>query len=138
MGKLNDICDAFELALKDVSNPQLYGYSEQVEAPHGPSAEVLLMDRHRDTAAGDQRATIGVELSVALDDNGWAYAWRKLRDFLDATGTASIEAAVSASADIASEVEWVGPGTIAAPQRIKFPDGSRAVQRIDFEVAYDV
>lgn len=132
---LCDLADALQTRLETISG--LSCYSEPVERPHEPSAEVVDLGRRRDTAGGGQVATFGIEVSVSSDNRGWSEAVRKLRPYLDPTGTSSVEAAINAGHTLGGIANWAVVREVGPIDRLPWGDGLRWAGRVIVEVSYD-
>lgn len=135
MTTLNDLADGLQARLATISS--LHSYSEPVERPHEPSAEVIDLGRRRDDASGGQVATFGIEISVSADNRGWSEAVRALRPYMDPTGGASVEAAIYAEHTLGGIADWSAVSQVGGIRRVEWGDGFRWSGRVIVEVCYD-
>lgn len=132
---LNDLADGLQARLATITG--LNAFSEPVEQPHEPSAEVIDLGRRRDDAGGGQVAAFGLEISVAADNRGWSEAVRLLRPYMDATGTKSVEAAIDGGPTLGGIADWTAVREVGAIRRVEWGDGFRWAGRVIVEVCYD-
>lgn len=132
---LNQLADGLQTRLETISG--LHCYSEPVERPHEPAAEVIDLGRRRDDAGGGQVATFGIEISVSSDNRGWPEAVRLLRPYMDPTGSASVEAAIDGGSTLGGIADWAVVSQVGPIRRVEWGDGFRWAGRVIVEVCYD-
>lgn len=134
---INDVADALQDVIDGITG--LTVYSEPSEAPEttmtGASAEIALKERRKTDNCGGQLATFDIDVSVP-EARGWSESIRTVRDYLDAAGSLSIEAAIRATQGLG--ITGVASTTVSAgnERRVKFGDGTRWTGTITVQVYY--
>lgn len=134
---INDVADALQDVIDGITG--LTVYSEPSEAPQttatGASAEIALKDRRKTDNCGGQVAIFEIDVS-APEARGWSEAVRTVRDYLDAAGPLSIEAAIRATQNLG--ISGVASTTVSAgnERRVKFGDGNRWTGTVTVQVYY--
>ena len=107
MASQNDIADGIEERLATISAHRPYSEPQEASEPQteeGVASEVLFIKREWLANCGSYTSTYAVLLSAPSEGKGWSRTVRRLRDYLDATGSRSVETAIEADRQLGGRV----------------------------------
>ncbi len=138
MSTLNDIADAIETRLEGLVKTRVYSEPDKhASADIGGIAGELFLNDRRQLDNCCQIARWELRVSVPADQPDWSGSFRRLRLYLDHSGTKSIEAKLTEAPKnlgVSGLTHMVV--NVGAESRVKYNDGDRWVAPIYIETVY--